>query len=203
MSKRNLLLEIGLEEMPARFINGAINQFADKIGAWFATKKIDYNELKMFSTPRRLAVLVTDVAESQEDSHEEAKGPAKKIALAEDGSWSKAAQGFTRGQGMSVEDIYFKEINGVEYAHVKKFIEGQDTANLLPEMKSIITGLTFPKNMRWANEELRYVRPIKWLMAIFGNDVIPFSITGVETSNQTRGHRFLGTEFELGSPDNY
>jgi glycyl-tRNA synthetase beta chain len=203
MSKRNLLLEIGLEEMPARFINDSINQLADKIGAWFANKKIEYSELKIFSTPRRLAVLVTDVAESQEDSHEEAKGPAKKIALAEDGTWSKAAQGFTRGQGMAVEDIYFKEINGVEYAHVKKFIEGQDTVNLLPEMQSIITGLTFPKNMRWANEELRYVRPIKWLIAMFGNDVIPFSITGVETGNQTRGHRFLGTEFVLGSPDNY
>jgi glycyl-tRNA synthetase beta chain len=203
MSKRNLLLEIGLEEMPARFINDSINQLADKIGAWFASKNIDYSELKMFSTPRRLAVLVTGVAESQEDSHEEAKGPAKKIALAEDGTWSKAAQGFTRGQGMTVEDIYFKEINGVEYAHVKKFIEGQDTVNLLPELKGIITGLTFPKNMRWANEELRYVRPIKWLIAMFGNDVIPFSITGVETGAQTRGHRFLGTQFEIGSPDNY
>ncbi|MGM0900113.1 MAG: glycine--tRNA ligase subunit beta [Bacillota bacterium] len=203
MSKRNLLLEIGLEEMPARFINDSINQLADKVGAWFSNKNIDYSELKMFSTPRRLAILVTDVAESQEDSHEEAKGPAKKIALGEDGTWSKAAQGFTRGQGMSVEDIYFKEINGVEYAHVKKFIDGQETANLLPELKSIITGLTFPKNMRWANEELRYVRPIKWLIAMFGNDVIPFSITGVETGNQTRGHRFLGTEFVLGSPDNY
>jgi glycyl-tRNA synthetase beta chain len=203
MSKRNLLLEIGLEEMPARFINDSIKQLADKIEAWFASKKIDYSDLKMYSTPRRLAVLVTDVAESQEDSHEEAKGPAKKIALAEDGTWSKAAQGFTRGQGMTVEDIYFKEINGVEYAHVKKFIEGQDTANLLPEMQSIITGLTFPKNMRWANEELRYVRPIKWLIAMFGNDVVPFSITGVETGNQTRGHRFLGTEFVLGLPDNY
>jgi glycyl-tRNA synthetase beta chain len=203
MSKRNLLLEIGLEEMPARFINDSINQLASKIQAWFDGKKIEYSELKMYSTPRRLAVLVKGVAESQEDSHEEAKGPAKKIALAEDGTWSKAAQGFTRGQGMTVEDIYFKEINGVEYAHVKKFIEGQDTANLLPEMKSIITGLTFPKNMRWANEELRYVRPIKWLIAMFGNDVVPFSITGVETGNQTRGHRFLGTEFVLGSPEHY
>ncbi|MBY0096340.1 glycine--tRNA ligase subunit beta [Mesobacillus maritimus] len=203
MSKRNLLLEIGLEELPARFINDSINQLADKVGAWFSNKKIEYSELKMYSTPRRLAVLVTDVAERQEDSHEEAKGPAKKIALAADGTWSKAAQGFTRGQGMTVEDIYFKEINGVEYAHVKKFIEGQDTANLLPEMQSMITGLTFPKNMRWANEELRYVRPIKWLIAMFGNDVIPFSITGVETGNQTRGHRFLGTEFVLSSPDNY
>jgi len=203
MSKRNLLLEIGLEEMPARFINDSINQLADKVSAWFANKKIEYSELKMFSTPRRLAVLVTEVAERQEDSHEEAKGPAKKIALAADGTWSKAAQGFTRGQGMTVEDIYFKEINGVEYAHVKKFIEGQNTANLLPEMQSMITGLSFPKNMRWANEELRYVRPIKWLIAMFGNDVIPFSITGVETGNRTRGHRFLGTEFVLGSPDNY
>ncbi len=203
MSKRNLLLEIGLEEMPARFINDSIQQLSDKIEAWFKAKNIDFTELKMFSTPRRLAVLITDVADGQEDSHEEAKGPAKKIALAADGSWSKAAQGFTRGQGMTVEDIYFKEINGVEYAHVKKFIEGQETVNLLPELKNIITGLTFPKNMRWASEELRFVRPIKWIIALFGKDVIPFSITGVATGNQTKGHRFLGTEHFLGSPDNY
>ncbi|MBT2660771.1 glycine--tRNA ligase subunit beta [Bacillus sp. ISL-45] len=204
MTKRNLLLEIGLEEMPARFITGSINQLASKVENWLNTNNIGFEAIKLYSTPRRLALLVLNVDERQEDSEEEAKGPAKKIALNEEGAWSKAAVGFTRGQGLTVEDIYFKEINGVEYAHVKKFIKGQETSDLLVEMKAIIAGLTFPKNMRWADLELRYVRPIKWLVAMFGNEIIPFEIAGVQTGNITRGHRFLGEgEIQLSEPQEY
>ncbi|KKK33163.1 glycine-tRNA synthetase subunit beta [Mesobacillus campisalis] len=203
MSKQNLLLEIGLEEMPARFINDSIAQLAAKVENWLSEKNIGFTNIQAFATPRRLAVLVNDVAERQEDSHEEAKGPARKIALTPDGEWSKAAAGFTRGQGMTVDDIYFKEINGIEYAHVKKFIEGQETAGLLPEMKQIITSLNFPKNMRWADQELRYVRPIKWMVALFGQEVVPFSIAGVSTGRTTYGHRFLGGKIELDSPESY
>lgn len=203
MSSRDLLLEIGLEEMPARFITDSSNQFVQKVSKWLDEKKISYQQVSGFQSPRRLAVLVTGVAESQEDLNEEAKGPAKKIALDENDEWTKAAQGFCRGQGVTVDDIYFKEINGVEYVHVKKFIAGQETKQLLPELKEIITSLTFPKNMRWANEELRYVRPIKWLVAIFGEEIIPFSITNVETGRTTFGHRFLGNSIELTTPSQY
>ncbi|UYZ20805.1 glycine--tRNA ligase subunit beta [Mesobacillus jeotgali] len=204
MTKRNLLLEIGLEEMPARFITDSINQLASKVENWLNTNNIGFDAIKLYSTPRRLALLVLNVDERQEDSEEEAKGPAKKIALNEEGEWSKAAIGFTRGQGLTVEDIYFKEINGVEYAHVKKFIKGQETSDLLVEMKAIIAGLTFPKNMRWADLELRYVRPIKWLVAMFGNEIIPFDIAGVQTGNVTRGHRFLGEGvIQLSDPQEY
>ncbi|WP_102263627.1 glycine--tRNA ligase subunit beta [Mesobacillus jeotgali] len=204
MTKRNLLLEIGLEEMPARFITDSMNQLASKVENWLKSNNIGFEAIQLYSTPRRLALLVLNVDERQEDSEEEAKGPAKKIALAEGGEWSKAAIGFTRGQGLTVEDIYFKEINGVEYAHVKKFIKGKDTFELLVELKAIITGLTFPKNMRWADLELRYVRPIKWLVAMFGKDIIPFEIAGVQTGNVTRGHRFLGEgEIQLTDPQEY
>ncbi|MGV2938188.1 glycine--tRNA ligase subunit beta [Mesobacillus sp. LC4] len=204
MTKRDLLLEIGLEEMPARFITDSINQLASKVEKWLNTNNIGFEEIKLYSTPRRLALLVLNVDERQEDSEEEAKGPAKKIAMAEGGEWSKAAIGFTRGQGLSVEDIYFKEINGVEYAHVKKFIKGKETFELLVELKGIISGLTFPKNMRWADRELRYVRPIKWLVAMFGNEIIPFEIAGAETGSTTRGHRFLGEgEIVLSNPQEY
>lgn len=202
MSK-DLLIEIGLEEMPARFVTSSIEQLTDKLKNWFAEKQIEIGEVKSYSTPRRLAVLINDVSEAQEDIQEEAKGPAKKIALDENGNWSKAAIGFTRGQGMSVDDIYFKEINGVEYAHVEKFTKGQETKSLLPELKQIITGLTFPKNMRWANEEIKYIRPIKWLVAMFGTEVIPFEITDVATGTWTRGHRFLGDKVEISSPEEY
>ncbi|WP_084786852.1 glycine--tRNA ligase subunit beta [Bacillus tuaregi] len=200
---KDILLEIGLEEMPARFVTNSMNQLAEKVQSWLEAKQIQYRELKAFSTPRRITVLVKDVAQAQADIHEEAKGPAKKIALNEAGEWSKAAIGFSRGQGMTVDDIYFKEINGVEYAHVKKFIEGQETFALLPELKDLVTSLNFPKNMRWADNDLRYIRPIKWLAALFGQEVIPFTITNVETGRQSQGHRFLGTELEFFEPANY
>lgn len=200
---KDILLEIGLEEMPARVVTNSMNQLAEKVQSWLEAKQIQYRELKAFSTPRRLTVLVKDVSEAQADIHEEAKGPAKKIAQNEAGEWTKAAIGFSRGQGMSVEDIYFKEINGVEYAHVKKFIEGQQTFTLLPELKDIILSLTFPKNMRWADHDLRYIRPIKWIAALFGQEVIPFTITNVETARNSKGHRFLGNELEFESPEDY
>ena len=203
MTKKDLLLEIGLEEMPARFVTDSMNQLANKVRTWLEEKKINYRELLAYSTPRRLALLVLDVDVVQADIHEEAKGPAKKIAQNESGEWSKAAIGFSRGQGMSVDDIYFKEINGVEYAHVKKFIEGQETKSLLPELNDIIKGLTFPKNMRWADQDLRYIRPIKWLVALFGQEVVPFSITNVQSDNWSMGHRFLGNKIEFTDPANY
>ena len=203
MSKKDLLIEIGLEELPARFVTDAIEQLQTKVQKWFDEKKIGYADIQKYSTPRRLAIVVTDVNEMQADTEEEAKGPAKKIALDAEGNWSKAAIGFARGQGVSVEDIYFKEIKGVEYVHVTKFTKGQQVKELLVELKDIITSLTFPKNMRWANNDMRYARPIKWMIALFGNEVIPFSITNVETSNTTMGHRFLGTQVEIVEPTQY
>lgn len=203
MSKRDLLLEIGLEELPARFVTASMKQLSDKVQQWLTEKAIDFGTVEAFSTPRRLAILVKDVEESQKDIEEEAKGPAKKIALDSEGNWSKAALGFVRGQGMTSEDIYFKELKGVEYAHVNKFIKGQQTVQLLSELQEIISGMTFPKNMRWANQELRFVRPIKWLIALFGNDVVPFSIADVETGRETKGHRFLGDSSIIEQPDQY
>lgn len=203
MSQRNLLLEIGLEELPARFVTTSMNQLGEKIQKWLTEKAIAFGEVQLFSSPRRLAVLVQNVAEAQQDIEEEAKGPAKKIALDAEGNWSKAAIGFTKGQGMSTEDIYFKEIKGVEYAHVNKFIKGQPTKELLIELQGIITGMTFGKNMRWGNHDLRFVRPIKWLIALFGQDIIPFSITDVQTDRQTKGHRFLGSQITIKEPMEY
>lgn len=159
--------------------------------------------MKLFNTPRRLAVFVKDVAEKQDDIKEEAKGPAKKIALDADGNWTKAAIGFSKGQGANVEDLYIKEVKGIEYVFVQKFQAGQETKSLLPELSGLITSLHFPKNMRWGNEDLRYIRPIKWIVALFGQDVIPFSITNVESGRTTQGHRFLGHEVSIESPSAY
>ncbi|WP_445490364.1 glycine--tRNA ligase subunit beta [Niallia sp. 03133] len=203
MSNKDLLLEIGLEEMPARFVTSSMNSLKEKLEAWLKEKQLAYGSVQAFSTPRRLAVLVSDLDEAQKDVEEEAKGPARKIALNEQGEWSKAAVGFTKGQQMTVEDIFFKEIKGVEYAHVKKFIKGQATIELLAELKDIILSLTFPKNMRWANNDLRYIRPIKWIVALFGEEIIPFTITNVSTNNTSLGHRFLGGNITFEQPSDY
>ncbi|CAN2248321.1 glycyl-tRNA synthetase (beta subunit) [Bacillus subtilis] len=203
MSKQDLLLEIGLEEMPARFLNESMVQLGEKLTGWLTEKNINHGEVKLFNTPRRLAVFVKDVAEKQDDIKEEAKGPAKKIALDVDGNWTKAAIGFSKGQGANVEDLYIKEVKGTEYVFVQKFQAGQETKSLLSELSGLVTSLHFPKNMRWGNEDLRYIRPIKWIVALFGQDVIPFSITNVESGRTTQGHRFLGHEVSIESPSAY
>ncbi|MCF6092815.1 glycine--tRNA ligase subunit beta [Microaerobacter geothermalis] len=200
---KDLLLEIGLEEIPARFVEGAMNQLKEKVTEWLQNQRIPFGEATAYATPRRLSVLVQTVSEKQEDLDEEAKGPSKKIALDQEGNWTKAAEGFARGQGVTVNDLYFKEVNGNEYVFVRKRSAGTETKKLLPQLEQVITGMTFPKNMRWGSFDLRYVRPIRWLVALFGEEIIPFEIAGVQTGNLSRGHRFLGNEVTIPAPEFY
>jgi len=200
----DILLEIGLEEVPARFMRSAVDQLAEKTERWLADNRITHEGIQAYATPRRLAVLVKQAADRQEDVSEESKGPARKIALDEQGNWTKAALGFARGQGVDPTDLYFKELNGVDYIYAKKNSVGQDTASVLPEgLVSLITSMTFPKNMRWGAHEFRFVRPIKWIVALFGQAVIDMEITGVRSGRITYGHRFLGDTVELSSPNDY
>jgi len=203
MSERPFLLEIGLEEMPARFIPGAAEQLSEKIAAFFAAEKIDYEGIRVFATPRRLAVFVEAVAEKQRDVTVEIKGPAKKAALDPEGNWTKAALGFTKSQGMTVDDIYFKTVNGAEYCFVKKVEEGKPVPEVLPKIAQVIESMAFPKNMRWADLPLRFVRPIRWILAKYGNETVPFSVAGVKSGPFTSGHRFLGKKIEVDDPKNY
>ncbi|RIX54134.1 glycine--tRNA ligase subunit beta [Paenibacillus nanensis] len=201
---KDLLLEIGLEEVPARFVRGAMNQLKEKMEKWLAESRIEHGDVEAFATPRRLAVLVRDVAEKQSDSNEEAKGPSRKIALDEAGNWSKAALGFARSQGVDPEQLYFQELAGVEYVYARKSSQGVETASILSEgLSQMITSMSFPKNMRWGGYDLRFVRPIRWLVALFGQEVIPFEITGVKTGNVSRGHRFLGEDAAVQAPADY
>ncbi|MBP2078166.1 glycine--tRNA ligase subunit beta [Oceanobacillus polygoni] len=200
---RDVLFEIGLEELPARFIDDAEQQLLIKTEAWLKELRIPFGSITSFATPRRLAVYIQEMEEFQTTIEEEAKGPAAKIAKDENGDWTKAAIGFTRGQGKTPEDIYTKEIKGISYIFVKKHIEGKSVQELLPDFKAIIESIQFGKNMRWATETLRYARPIRWLVALFGSEVIPFEITNVKTSNITYGHRFLGKEIHLAAPSEY
>lgn len=183
-----LLLEIGTEEIPARFLPKINIQLAELVAKKFADKKIPYDTVKVYSTPRRLAFLLTGLAKQQPDNMLEAKGPAFKIAKTPEGEYSKAAQGFARSQGVDLADLVEKD--GYIYA-VKKLL-GQNVQDLLPELLlEIIQELNFPKNMRWANYDIRFVRPIHWLVALLNEQVIPLTIAEVSSGNFTYGHRFL------------
>lgn len=199
----NVLFEIGLEEMPARYMDATAAQLNDKTEGWLQEIRLSYKQIKTFITPRRIAVLIEELQYKQDDQEEEVKGPAEKIAKDDSGNWSKAAIGFSKGQGKSVDDIYFKDVNGTKYVFVKKFIPGKTQTELLPGFKDIIMNLSFPKTMRWKNHSFRFIRPIKWLVALQNEQVIPFEITGVSTNNKTYGHRFLGEEIELNDPLQY
>jgi len=199
----NLLVEIGLEEMPAHVVDPSILQFEEKTKQFLQENHLDFTAVNSFLTPRRLAVQVIDLAEKQADTKEEVKGPAKKIALDENGDWSKAAQGFVRGQGMSTDDIYFKEVKDTEYVYVTKHTVGKKALEILPALKEVITSLTFPVTMHWNKFEFEYIRPIRWLVALLGEQIVPFDILDVSTGRTTYGHRFLGGASSLENADMY
>ncbi|CAH1209166.1 MULTISPECIES: glycine--tRNA ligase subunit beta [Paenibacillus] len=203
MSK-DLLFEIGLEEVPARFLRGAIEQLQERVVKFLDASRIAFGQVEAYATPRRLAVLIRDVAEKQEDVEEEVKGPSRKIALDENGNWSKAALGFARSQGVDPEQFTFKELAGVEYIYATKSSKGVETASVIGEgLLSVLHAMTFPKFMRWASYDFKFVRPIRWIVALLGNEIIELEVAGVKSGNVTRGHRFLGQEAVVTDPGSY
>ncbi|MBA9085189.1 glycyl-tRNA synthetase beta chain [Fontibacillus solani] len=201
---KDLLFEIGLEEMPARFIRAAMEQLKERTAKWLEESVIKHGAVESYATPRRLTVLIKDVAEKQEDVHEEVKGPSRKIALDDKGEWSKAALGFARSQGASPEQFTFKDVGGTEYIYVNKSTTGVETSQILAEgLLGILHAMNFPKNMRWGNYDFKFVRPIRWIIALFGSDVVDLEIAGVKSGNVTRGHRFLGQDTVIQEPSAY
>ncbi|TSO26365.1 glycine--tRNA ligase subunit beta [Lactobacillus sp. LL6] len=200
---KDYLFEIGTEEMPAHVVTRSVNQLADRTRKFLKENGLSFKDIKTFSTPRRLTILVEDLAEKQEDIDEVKKGPAKKIAQDADGNWTKAAQGFARGQGMSVDDIYFEELKGTEYAYVHVQKEGKKASDILLGMSDIIKAMTFPTKMRWGSNDFEFVRPIHWLVSLFGSDVIPVEILDITAGRKTEGHRFLGDSVVLANADDY
>ncbi|SDE78266.1 glycyl-tRNA synthetase beta chain [Fontibacillus panacisegetis] len=201
---KDLLFEIGLEEMPARFIRAAMEQLKERTEKWLEESVIKHGAVESYATPRRLTVLIKDVAEKQEDVHEEVKGPSRKIALDDKGEWSKAALGFARSQGASPEQFTFKDVGGTEYVYVNKSTTGVETSQILAEgLLGILHAMNFPKNMRWGNYDFKFVRPIRWIIALFGSDVVDLEIAGVKSGNVTRGHRFLGQDITIQEPSTY
>lgn len=191
---KDLLLEIGLEEMPAHVVTPSMKQLEQKTAKFLNEHRLTYDSIETFSTPRRLAIKVTNIPERQEDSEEEVKGPAKKIALDPEGNWSKAAQGFVRGQGLTTDDITFRELKGVEYVYVKKYTHGKPAKEVLTGLADVVKSLTFPVTMHWADFDFEYIRPIHWIVALLDDEVIPFEVLDVQTDRRSRGHRFLGED---------
>ena len=200
---KNYLFEIGTEEMPAHVVTRSVNQLADRTRKFLKENGLNFKDIKTYSTPRRLTIFVEDLAEKQEDIDEVKKGPAKKIAQDADGNWTKAAEGFVRGQGMTVDDIYFEELKGVEYAYVHVQKEGKKASDILLGMSDIIKAMTFPTKMRWGSNDFEFVRPIHWLVSLFGSDVVPVQILDITAGRKTQGHRFLGDSVILANADDY
>lgn len=190
----NLLLEIGLEELPARFVLSSQEQLKKRMEDYLNEKRLGFESIKAYSTPRRLAVLVKGVSEKQADMSEHVKGPAKRIALDEEGNWTKAAQGFARGQGASVEEISFEDVDGEAYVFIDKFTAGLSAEEVLADLDEIILAMQFPINMRWGRHKLEYIRPFHWFLALLDDQVIDFSLLDVQSGNRSRGHRFIGQE---------
>ncbi|RMC46437.1 MULTISPECIES: glycine--tRNA ligase subunit beta [unclassified Lactobacillus] len=200
---KDYLFEIGTEEMPAHVVTRSVNQLADKTTKFLNENGLKFKNIKTFSTPRRLTILVEELAEKQDDIDEIKKGPAKKIALDQDNNWTKAAQGFARGQGMSVDDIYFEELKGVEYAYVHVKKTGKKASEILLNMNKVVKAMTFPTKMRWAANDFEFIRPIHWIVSLFGNEVVPVKLLDITAGRKTEGHRFLGDSVVLANTGDY
>lgn len=192
---RDLLLEIGLEEVPAKFMPPALAELKQMAETQLQEQRIAYDEVVTYGTPRRIALVVKNIADKQQDLEEETKGPAVKAAYDAEGNPTKAAIGFARGQGVDVADLYQKELNGGLYVFATKKAAGIATDEVLPVLlPQLVTGIHFPKPMRWGFTELRYARPIRWIVALHGDAVVPFTIEDIASGNVSRGHRYLGSE---------
>lgn len=182
-----LLFEIGTEEIPAKFMPGILKQLKELAAAKMQELRIPFEDITVYGTPRRMALIADGVAETQADVVVEAKGPSVKIAYVS-GAPSKAAQGFARGQGVDVKDLVVRD----NYVYAVKHLAGQPVVELLPGLlMDILTSLSFPKTMRWADYEFRFVRPIRWMVALFGDQIIPVEICGVKSGKFSMGHRFM------------
>lgn len=200
---KSLLLEIGLEELPAQYVRTSSEQLATRVEDFFKQENLSFESVEAFATPRRLAVRVNGLEEEQEDRVEIFKGPSLAIAQ-KDGAWTKAAEGFVRGKGLTTDDIYVETIKDVEYIHVKQLLQGKSTKEVVKKLSSVITDMKFPVTMRWAAHTFEYLRPIHWIVALYGEEVIEeIQVLDVKAGRVSRGHRFLGKDTEIANPEQY
>ena len=190
--KHTLAFEIGVEEIPAFDLDSANKQLEKMVPAAFADARIPFDSVEIHSSPRRLIVMAYGVADATEALVEEYKGPAAKIAFDADGNPTKAAIGFARGKGLTPENLERREVKGVEYVFATKNIPATPVADLLPDiLAGFITAIKWPRSQRWAAYSEYFVRPVRWIVAMLDDVVLPVSFAGATSGNVTFGHRVL------------
>jgi len=202
---KDFILEIGTEEMPARFVGPALEQLKELTEGILKEKRIDFKSIRSVGTPRRMAVYVESLGDSQQSLVKEVKGPALKVAYNQAGAPTPAALGFAKSQGVDIKSLVVKTVGPVEYVFASKSEQGRPTGEVLGEIcPALVTGLHFPKPMRWGDLEFRFARPIRWLLALYGGDTVSFSLAGLDSGRTTYGHRFLSSgPLAIGSPREY
>ena len=188
---KDLLFEIGAEEIPAGFMPNILGQLKQLAETKLNDAHLPFESIATYGTPRRLALIVKGLADASAEISERHKGPSASIAYDADGNPTKAAIGFARGKGLDVTDLVVE--NGYIYAETKTAgVPAKDiVTDMLPQL---ITGLNFPKSMHWGKLDAKFVRPVRWLVALLDEDVIPVEFATVKSGNVTRGHRFLGAD---------
>lgn len=191
-SVRELLLEIGTEELPYQFVAPALKALQQSAESMLAEHRLSHGTVRTLGTPRRLALLVEGLAAQQASAVKEAMGPSKAVAFGPDGQPTKAAVGFASGQGVAVQDLQVRTTPKGEYVFAVKQEKGQAAATVLAQLlPQLLAKLSFPKAMHWNETGLRFARPIRWLVALCGGKVLPITFASIKAGNQTYGHRIM------------
>jgi len=192
MGTKELFLEIGTEEIPAGFITRAMAEMEAMITRELTSARLSFGEVRTLATPRRLALVVKGIPAIQPDAEITVSGPSKKAAYDASGKPTKAAEGFARGQGVDVSALKIIDTEKGEYLAVTKQETGRPTHELLSEiLPQLIAGIPFKKSMRWGDLDVRFARPIHWIVALFDGIIVPFSFGNIESGTISRGHRFM------------
>lgn len=199
MEKRTLAFEIGTEEIPAFDLAGAVKQLSTMVPSLLDDAAIPHGAVKIFSSPRRLIVIAEEIPEATEEKNEVFKGPSAKIAFDAEGNPTKAAQGFARGKGVDPSSLVVED----GYVYARTHTSSVNVASLLSSvLNKIIHGLSWPRSQRWGVQSEYFTRPVRWIVALFGNEVIDFTFAGLVAGRTTYGHRFLAPgPFEVADAD--
>lgn len=190
-----LLFEIGVEEVPAGYIKPALQFMAVSAEKKLTALGLRYGEVRIVGTPRRLTLVVDNLQDKQDDRREEHIGPAQEAGFDTQGNPTKAALGFARSKGLAVEDLQIVETEKGKYLMAVEEVQGRKTQELLPELlTSLIVEIPFPKSMRWANSTLAFARPLQWIVALYNKEIVSFAVESVQSSDCSRGHRFMAPE---------
>ena len=193
MTIKNVLLEIGTEEIPSRFIPDSLETLSKNAKASFASNRLTFRDAKTYATPRRLVLIVNGVSDVQSEQVDMLKGPPVSSAYDDNDQPTRAAIGFAKSKGIDVNDLMITEINGVKYIAAEVRQESKAAVEVLPEiLKGLISSLAFPKSMYWDKSGVRFARPVRWIVAMADDLVIPFEFGGVQSGRVTTGHRFMG-----------